>query len=268
MDTKRACEVLNVREPFKEQDLKRAWRMAALKHHPDKSSDPDSERRFIEAQEAYAFLTMSSTSTPTDEESFVRELLQALRDSVFGDSGRDLILDMFRRLERTKAAKILDYAEKYADLFQFETSLISEMRTIMETESEVVIIHPTIENLLHSDIYCLEHRGTTLYIPMWHQEVTYDRVVVRCYPELPQHMLLDEKGVLHVTIKTKAGKVFDSGGINVDVGEKVFFICGENLRFTRFQKHTFESSGVPLINQRDSFDNSKRGNIVVHIELI
>ena len=277
MDTRRACQILKVREPFCERDLKRAWWAAARrhhpdtrKHHPDKSDDAEGDRHFLEAQEAYAFLSMCDGDGDGygdgdgGDEPLLRHLLHAMSESVFGETGRQLVLDIFRRLERTKAAAILEYAE----LFQVEGTLIAEMRSIHDADSQVVVIRPTVQNLLQSDIYCLEHDGTTRYIPMWHQEITYDRLVVRCMPELPPHMLLDEKGAIHVTIKTSASKVFELKGIQIMVGDVPFVVPGEKLRFVERQTHVFEGQGVPRINQNDAFDNARRGDVQVHLELV
>ena len=266
MDTKRACQILNIHEPFQEQDLKRAWRAAARKYHPDKNSAPESETRFLEAQEAYAFLSMYGGDGSND--SLLRNVMDIVTGGEMADTCRFLTLDIFRRLDRAKAIRFLCYMEQYAALFQFEDEIIDEMRAILEEDSETVVIRPTIDNLLRSDIYCLEHGGATYYIPMWHDEMTYDRLIVRCAPELPPHMLLDEKSTLHVTIKATPAKVFETGGIEFFVGEISFFVDGEKLRLVKRQTHVFEGKGVPRINHMDAFDNNRKGDVILHLELI
>ncbi len=51
-------EVLEVKRDASPEEIKRAFRKAAMKYHPDRSSDvPDSEHRFKEASEAYEALS-------------------------------------------------------------------------------------------------------------------------------------------------------------------------------------------------------------------
>jgi len=266
MDTKKACQILNIHEPFVEEDLKRAWRAAALKYHPDRNSHSDSNERFIEVQEAYTFLSMY------DGEKCTNSLFENIRDIVtsgeMADSYRYFTLDLFRRLDRAKAMRLLGYLEKYATLFYFDDKIIEEMRTVLEETSDIVVIKPTVDNLFCSDIYCLVHNGETYYVPMWHDEITYSELIVRCVPELPSHMLLDEKNTLHVTIKANLTKVFHARGVNFSVGEKPFFVSGEKLHLVKKQTYIFKGQGIPLINQINAFDNSKHGDVMLHLELL
>src|ERR1043166_6526917 len=51
-------EVLGVNRDASEEDIKKAYRKLAMKHHPDRNPDSkDAEERFKEAKEAYEMLT-------------------------------------------------------------------------------------------------------------------------------------------------------------------------------------------------------------------
>src|SRR5437870_3509500 len=51
-------EVLGVERAVTEEDLKKAYRVLAMKYHPDRTSgDEDAAQRFKEAAEAYAVLS-------------------------------------------------------------------------------------------------------------------------------------------------------------------------------------------------------------------
>src|SRR6266436_5768251 len=51
-------EVLGVNKDASEEDIKKAYRKLAMKHHPDRNPDSkDAEERFKEAKEAYEMLS-------------------------------------------------------------------------------------------------------------------------------------------------------------------------------------------------------------------
>lgn len=50
-------EILGVSKDASESDIKKAYRKLAMKHHPDKSKEPDAEEKFKEISEAYAVLS-------------------------------------------------------------------------------------------------------------------------------------------------------------------------------------------------------------------
>jgi hypothetical protein len=275
MDTARACMILEICEPFNETDLRRSWYRSALKYHPDKNKDPESVKRFHEAKTAYEFLSMTKTNQERnhDYESLLGRFFEMCSTSgveiahIVGLSCQKVSLDAFKKLDKETAIRVFGYMEQYATLFQFDETLMSKLRAFVEADTEMVVIRPSIFNLLRSDVYCLNHNGVTYYIPMWHDELTYNGLVVKCIPDLPAHMLLDERNSLHLTVKTTISKVLSNRGLEITVGDAVLFIEGDRLNIAKHQRYVFENAGVSHINQKDAFDNSRRGKIVIHIEL-
>ena len=61
-------EVLGVNRDASEEDIKKAYRKLAMKHHPDRNPDnPKSEDRFKEAKEAYEILTDAQKRAAYDQ---------------------------------------------------------------------------------------------------------------------------------------------------------------------------------------------------------
>lgn len=56
MNFKQALSILELKEGFTEDDLKKQFRKLAAKHHPDINKDPGSEKKSKEISEAYNFL--------------------------------------------------------------------------------------------------------------------------------------------------------------------------------------------------------------------
>ena len=59
-------EVLGVTREASPDEIKRAYRKAALQHHPDRSSEADAEDKFKEASEAYEVLSDPERRTRYD----------------------------------------------------------------------------------------------------------------------------------------------------------------------------------------------------------
>src|SRR5438132_6783872 len=93
MTTKRCFyEILGVKKDAGEDDLKRAYRTLAMKHHPDRNSgDEEAAVKFKEAAEAYAVL-----SDPEKRQLYDRYGHAGLNGLGLPDFGnRDSIFDIF-----------------------------------------------------------------------------------------------------------------------------------------------------------------------------
>ena len=61
MDFHHACQILNLYPSFSLKELNHNYRMEALKYHPDKNKDKNSNEKFLEIQEAYQYLQIYDT---------------------------------------------------------------------------------------------------------------------------------------------------------------------------------------------------------------
>ena len=87
-------EVLGVAKSASNDELKKAYRRLAMKHHPDRNSnDPESEVRFKEAKEAYEVLTDPQKRAAYDQ--FGHAGLDAARGGGPGFNPADAFGDIF-----------------------------------------------------------------------------------------------------------------------------------------------------------------------------
>ena len=289
MDLNRACNILNITVPISLSDIKKKYYRAALSCHPDRNPNTNSTAAFQELSDAYNFLCMN---LELEQEEIIREecsyisiierFIKVMIDQNYDEQTihniingcKNLSIKAFENTDKNTALKIFGYIELFAEPLKIDKDTINFIKDIIKNkmkDDKLYILNPSLDNLLNGDIYILNYDEDTYYIPMWHDEITYDlsnvSLIVKCIPELPKHMYLDEKNSLHINITTSISKLIDHNELSVQVGEKVFDILTCELKIMKFQTYKLHNVGIPLLNTSDVFTFEKKGDIIFHLEL-
>ena len=289
MDLNRACNILNITVPISLSDIKKKYYRAALSCHPDRNSDSNSTAAFQELSDAYNFLCMHlevEKEEVIEEEcsyiSIIERFIKVMIGQNYDENTihniingcKNLSIKAFENIDKNTALKIFGYIELFAEPLKIDKNTINFIKDIIKNkikDDKLYILNPSLDNLLNGDIYILNYDKDTYYIPMWHDEITYDlsnvSLIVKCIPELPKHMYLDEKNSLHINITTSVSKLLDHNELSVQVGEKVFDILTCELKIMKFQTYKLHDVGIPLLNTSDVFTFEKKGDIIFHLEL-
>ena len=289
MDLNKACNILNITGPPFLSDIKKKYYRAALSCHPDRNSDVNSTAAFQELNDAYNFLCMhleleeeeiikEESSYIDIIERFIKVMVGTNYDSEIINniiSGcKNLSVKAFENTDKHTALKLFGYIELFADSLNIDKDAIESIRDIIKNKmknDKLYILNPSIDNLLNGDIYILNYEDDTYYIPMWHDEITYDlsnvSLIIKCIPELPKHIYIDEKNSIHVNIVTSISKLLDHEDLSIQVGEKVFNISTSELKIMKYQTYKMCNVGAPLLNTSDIFTYDNKGDIVFHLEL-
>ena len=289
MDSAKACNILGISPSFTPSELKTAYYRAALHHHPDKNRSDGSTERFQEITAAYQFLQMVEDDDDGGKDDLdYASLLEKFLRSMTGvqmDKGdlasmmceiargcREISVKAFEGIDKQSALKLFGYVEQYSTFLGLDEESVSKIRAIVKSKMQndtLVVINPTLDNLLDADIYKLDYEDDTYFVPLWHDEVTYDiadrSLIVKCVPDLPDHMSIDDWNTLHVSVSTSIEKAMLNQKIAVPVGGKVFEIRSSDLKVTTVQTHILRKKGIPIIDTSDVFDCSRKGDIVIHI---
>ena len=143
--------------------------------------------------------------------------------------------------------------------------------SILETNA-IYIIHPTISNMLNSDIYKLTIDNDYVYVPLWHNELSFENAIIKIYPILDANITLDNTNSIHYTYKNKFSTLLeniasDINSIVVNIDNNHFTINISNLKMTKYQTYILENQGIPKINSANILDNSVKNSIIFHIHL-
>ena len=298
MDIKSAQIILNLNPPYDIKELKKHYYNAALKEHPDKNNNSvESTEKFKNINRAYEKLSDHLNSKENISEnylSFIDEFIYKFinindtnndNDNYTDTNNKNLLEELIKKcklyslkaienFDKNKSIKILDFIMKYSEIIGLDQDAIDSIKEIIKNKfqfDELVILNPSIDNLLDSDVYKLEYDNDIYYIPLWHQEITYDlsgkSLIVKCEPALEEHMYIDEKNTLHVNIKTSIIKLLDEQELDINIGKKVFKINISKLKLMRKQTYIIYKKGIKNIDINNIYNDNDKGNIIVHITI-
>ena len=167
MDLYTACELLNINVSDRNNTelIKKKYKKACLKYHPDKNGHKD---KFIKLKEAYEFINKKNeTIMDQFDESILRKYAYFLKS---------LESPLFKHPLFLKY--VLDPIENH----------LSEYKTYE--------LNPTIENLLNKDIYYLEEEH--IYIPLWHHEIIFNKKIKVIIKPILNYMYLDDDNNIYI----------------------------------------------------------------------
>lgn len=293
MDLQTACDILSLTpNNFNKQSIKKAYYKEALRFHPDKCKDINSNEKFKKVKDAYEFLCsyveiecvdikedsytsmfakfVSSTTGININEQNVTNALHGIKKGY-----QKITVEMFKELNRSDSLQLYSYLERYSTLLGLENNSLREIEEIMKGKmenDELIILKPTLNNLFSLDIYPITHQDETYYIPLWHNELEYDlpsnSLIVRIIPDVPNNVLIDENNTIHIDVVFDIKDIFGKDVHNINVGGKVFELKVRDLQIKNKQTVIFKGKGIPLIDTKNFFSYKKLSDVIFHIELV
>lgn len=173
MDLYTACDLLhiNVSDRNNLDLIKKKFKRACLKYHPDKNSNNDkngNEEKFIKVKEAYDFLNK--------------------KKETFMDQFDESLLRKYAYLFKTLESPLF----KHPLFLRYVVNPIENHLLEYKTYE----LNPTIENLLNKDIYYLEDEH--IYIPLWHHEIVFHKKIKVFIKPILYNMELDDDNNIYI----------------------------------------------------------------------
>ena len=230
-------------------EIKKHYRIAALKNHPDKHFNSDeSTTKFKEINEAYVLLSNKCIDDNgnngqycemgDDEDhdykynnlfsAFINSLMVDLSNAKIAevkiilttvmDKCKILTAAMFDNIDRRSILFIYDLIIKYYTILDISNERFDGIIKILKNKlkiDDVIILNPTITDLFEvNNIQIIEHEEKTYYIPNWHTELYYDineqrELIVKCIPKLPEYIYIDELNNIYIDVRTRVENLFN-----------------------------------------------------------
>jgi len=299
MNKNSAYKILDIDPNLKNislQVLKKKYYIMALKYHPDKNTSPQAAEHFQEIKNAYDFLCSNhelDDSSDTGDSGIAsathyvilllkhvlkrKETFQIIQKISDGCVTR--ALELFTEMNISHMIYLHDTIKKYEANIQyyFDKNILSRMEELIKektAKSQIIILHPSIDNLLD----CLLYKGydgseNPFLVPLWHHDLTYDlknpnrELIVKCIPDLPDGIKIDDYNNINVCLSLTIDDILDKDKIDFFIGEKVFSISHDTLRFYRYQTVVLYGVGIPRINHDNIFDVSQLSDIFISVEI-
>ena len=291
-DYKKHCDRLGLNYDFSNQELKRIYYKLALIHHPDKSND--NGEKFKEINESYNFLSNSKKydTTMNSNTSFSELIINIINSydpnlrwsNVFIKTTIENIIkhcesyseSIFKELTKEKSIELYNFFLEYQDVFSIDKELLERIKIIVQNKfknDNIILLNPSLEDLLEDKIYKLEINKDEIYVPLWNPHIEFDHldstILVKNIPELPDNIKIDKFNNIHISLVIKIQELLEKGHEIITLyNERTFTIYAYNLQIKKeVQTIKFLQKGIFKIHKNNIFSNEKRGDIIFEINL-
>lgn len=292
MDFNTACINLNLSSPFSQEQLKKQYRIMALKNHPDKHPNKIEyyTEKFKEIGQSYEFLNnfLDSNNSSSEINGDYNELFVNFLSTFFTNNYSDvqdilktiindcenLSIKLFEDMDKEKAMQIFEFINKYQHILYIPSSTVEKIKNIINEKMEndhIIILNPQLEDLFHDNVYILEFEEEKYYVPLWHDEVYYKHkkndLVIKCIPDLPENISLDNDNNIVIEVDYHINSLLKEEYIHYQLGKEEYSIPIKELKIERRQVYVFKNKGISLINNSNIYDNSNKSNVIFVINL-
>lgn len=294
MDFNEACLNLQLNAPFSLSELKKQYRIMSLKNHPDKHMpdiDGFYDKKFKTVNESYVFLSTyleESDGLSLDDDSY-SSLFNDFLSSFFSNNQQeayrvvqtivngchDLSVKLFEDMNKEKAIQIFEFINTYQHVLYISSETIERIKNIINGKIEndnIILLNPSLDDLIHDNIYMLLFEGQKYYVPLWHAELYYKHnssdLVVKCLPELPDNISLDANNNLLIDVSYSINDLLNTDVINYTIGKEVISIPTRSLYIRKIQKYTVFKRGISVIDHTNIYNNNIKSDVIFVITLV
>lgn len=309
MDIKKASEILelDLKTDLSPVTVKKQYHKLALLYHPDKNNGSiEANDRFREINEAYKYLmpiitdeyssnntTFTSTSSTNDTNtntSLYSNLLVTFINSIINKDVltkiiKDIVTNGYKAiskkiiedLDKETLMEVYSFLCKYKNILFVSSDTIELVKNVLKDKyqnDQIIILNPTIDDLLENNIYKLNINNEVYLVPLWHNELYFDsksndkeELIVLCEPDLPENISIDENNhiIYDLIVEFDKQNLLVCNYLNFQLGKKFFSIPCNKLFIKQSQIYTFKGQGISQIDENNMYNIDNKSDIIVRI---
>jgi hypothetical protein len=282
MEIKKALEVLELHEnDCNEHNIKKQYRLKALKYHPDKSGE-DTTEQFHEIQEAYERLLKNNDPISQDYNSIFADFLHSINDNgilnnifnILQDKCYDNVYQYINNKSLVDIIRIKTILSNYKQVLKIPDQLLFVINEIIVSKKSNIncyILNPTLEDLLLGNIYKLKYGDEEVYIPLWHNILEHDNnnIITICdMEEVDYNHKIDEYRNIHIDCIYSIDTLLNSKEITKKITANYSITFNpDELSIKKKQLLVIKNMGIPYQDKNSIYSVKKRSNIILHFSI-
>jgi DnaJ-domain-containing protein 1 len=307
MDLQQASNILEI-EMIKIMDMKtvkKQYHKLALQNHPDKNGNTvESTQKFKRINEAYFYLkeineridhAIPANDDQNEKENmsfnidytyilnlFIKNIIQCKDKEAVFEIIKDIVVSckqvsikLFEGLDKYICIEIYEFISKYRVILHVSQETIDAVKQIILEKfknDQVYILNPNINDLFENNIYKITVSNKTYLVPLWHNELYFDygdsEIIVKCIPDLPDNVEIDENNNLLVLIDVKlTQQLLENPSLSFNLGTKHFNFQINNLNIQKSQQVMFKRQGISQINEYEMYNINSKSDVIAIINL-
>lgn len=168
-------------------------------------------------------LFRSERNPQQDDADGVNPILLDLLHRIVHDYASGSVNAALDSLDPSVLFQLYDTLEQYNAAVSMDARVFEEItRTLREKmqKNNIIVLRPSLKDVLQNNISVLQYEGQTFYVPLWHSELHYrvegsdKQLIVKCVPVLPDHMSIDANNELRIDVRADIRELLNrSGGV-------------------------------------------------------
>jgi hypothetical protein len=220
------------------------------------------------------------------------------------DAGNQALLELLHRIVHDYASVSVHSAldaldpsvlfQLYETLKQYNSAVSMNARIFEEIthiirekmrKNNIMILSPSLKDVIQNNISVVKIEGQTFYVPLWHSELHYrieasnsdeansQQLIVKCMPNLPDHMSIDANNELHIDVRADIKELLNrsAGVLRIPLYDDVCIDLNvRDLSIVSHQTVVLKNNirGISLICANDIYDVANKAPICVHVHLV
>lgn len=281
MNRSQALEILQIREknPSNNQ-IKKQYRTLALKYHPDRHNNDDC-KKFQEISNAYSFLLENESQSMNYKDILIHFLKSInIQDTLYEhiyniiSNKMEMLYEKINICDTDMLIQIYRIIKKNSNTLGISDIILEKIKELIIKKincSIQITLRPKLDDLYKHNVYKLEYENNTYMIPLWHHELIYNHnkndLYVKCEPELPDNIYIDENNNVNVSINIPLDGLLDMNDIEFYICDKKIIINKDKLNLKKNQTVVIQEMGIPKISQSNIYNVTKLSNLIVNVSI-